>query len=1094
MKPLYAAIVQSQGKVADLVSDWHSRLQVDGPGSVANALSLAVDAARPLSSRPPLVTTDMIVQNLPSSSVKEISSSLAKEAAEKRTYARARKSYRLFWSALVQDSPDSVLFDTDLLETLIAWLAAMSSAPARSLRLTACDAAYAIVDGLIEVGNRLRSNLATYQRQLSTEQKNASSSQSGRPNSRSTRRRPVEPKAGSSPSAKALSTRGKDLAGKVSHLSACNKELGELTDNIFTAICLVKYRDVSADVRVASVQALGKWVMSYPDHFLDDTHNKYIGWLLFDKDASVRKAALGVLIPMLAEPKFAPSLEMFLRRFVTRIVEMSNDKDVEVSVLAVRLCSVLVTFDVLDEKGVDHLCSLYASDTMELRHVAGEFIAAVIKLSGDEAGASETMKGTSKRSKTTDAYGAPVLRAKEDLRELIFTVLSERSDKATTAVLVVDSVWDHLPSLRCWKAYSELFSEYTNSADKGAAPEEQLGGDDMVSLAGVLLGAGKHISRSSKELDDKTGRSSGRQRSKIAKSVRDSFSADHQEFTSFLGPLLPKLMIQFRTDERVLVLLSQLPRYFDLSVYTLQRMEPHFNALLGELGDMLRRQSGSPNVLKVASGTLKALAAADDPLANTAEVALGKEGSNASNCLRAVVRAGLTKSAGSTVAAALAPAAILSELTELPDSASQDALSILRAFCHCDDLVSQSSSIAVGACRLMAGCWMWATHRVFSNVKSGSSNDGVDSRAFLTDYAAQRERFVSHLLALIEPTQEDIQVCSAALKVICLILTLSSGLQASLVDGPWVQSMEFALPASSKRLIGQAMTRCVVHMIAGLRQDDANSFADCRDLLSCIGQTLFLNLLPNEFGHLPLLGFAAPPGDSHVQHTDEVVSVCDMAKLFHERICATMSHADLKAVEARALLDAIEIDKLLQCDEDHPSLRTMILAIRQKNTTSDLEAILGKLKQTKGPTYAVSESKMRVCLELWANLPDKQPVVQKRRAQRPQGQTKLRITKRPRKPIDMTNVRRSGRTRRVSKSYAEVEWDVDDDSDIESGSDIENASATSDEGADNPTEEDGAANLTEEDVADNPSEKDVADNTIEADAPHVQRSKRARRW
>lgn len=44
-----------------------------------------------------------------------------------------------------------------------------------------------------------------------------------------------------------------------------------------------RYRDVSPEIRAACIEELGRWVVHYPQLFLQDTYLKYIAWNLNDK-------------------------------------------------------------------------------------------------------------------------------------------------------------------------------------------------------------------------------------------------------------------------------------------------------------------------------------------------------------------------------------------------------------------------------------------------------------------------------------------------------------------------------------------------------------------------------------------------------------------------------------------------------------------------------------------------------------------------------------------------------------------------------------------------------------------------------------------
>lgn len=43
------------------------------------------------------------------------------------------------------------------------------------------------------------------------------------------------------------------------------------------------FRDFLSDIRSVCIHELGQWMQVYPQHFLEDSYLKYIGWSLYDK-------------------------------------------------------------------------------------------------------------------------------------------------------------------------------------------------------------------------------------------------------------------------------------------------------------------------------------------------------------------------------------------------------------------------------------------------------------------------------------------------------------------------------------------------------------------------------------------------------------------------------------------------------------------------------------------------------------------------------------------------------------------------------------------------------------------------------------------
>lgn len=44
-----------------------------------------------------------------------------------------------------------------------------------------------------------------------------------------------------------------------------------------------RYRDIDPSIRMACIESLGAWILSYPSLFLQDLYLKYLGWTLNDK-------------------------------------------------------------------------------------------------------------------------------------------------------------------------------------------------------------------------------------------------------------------------------------------------------------------------------------------------------------------------------------------------------------------------------------------------------------------------------------------------------------------------------------------------------------------------------------------------------------------------------------------------------------------------------------------------------------------------------------------------------------------------------------------------------------------------------------------
>jgi cohesin complex subunit SA-1/2 len=131
---------------------------------------------------------------------------------------------------------------------------------------------------------------------------------------------------------------------------------------IFNGVLVHRFRDVFAPIRAEVMRYLGEWVLEYPQHFLQNKYAggccegfdlvrvvefarvaivsppnrylKYIGWLLKDRDAAVRMSSLEATLALLRNEDCAPEMNALVTRFRDRLIEMTQDVDSNVAVLA----------------------------------------------------------------------------------------------------------------------------------------------------------------------------------------------------------------------------------------------------------------------------------------------------------------------------------------------------------------------------------------------------------------------------------------------------------------------------------------------------------------------------------------------------------------------------------------------------------------------------------------------------------------------------------------------------------------------------------------------------------------------------------------
>ncbi|KAJ7408379.1 hypothetical protein WISP_121233 [Willisornis vidua] len=114
-------------------------------------------------------------------------------------------------------------------------------------------------------------------------------------------------------------------------------EIQNMMNAIFKGTFLNRYRDVIPEIRATCIEEIGNWIKTYPDAFLNDSYLKYVGWMLYDKQAEVRLKCLLGLQGIYSRKELVSRMDLFTSRFKDRIVSMPLDKDHEVAVQAMKL-------------------------------------------------------------------------------------------------------------------------------------------------------------------------------------------------------------------------------------------------------------------------------------------------------------------------------------------------------------------------------------------------------------------------------------------------------------------------------------------------------------------------------------------------------------------------------------------------------------------------------------------------------------------------------------------------------------------------------------------------------------------------------------
>lgn len=259
-----------------------------------------------------------------------------------------------FIGALVQTFHHSSVLYTDeaLLENIQIWISSMSSAKCRPFRHTAAVMALAIMTALCEIAQEVTSTVTTSRKQLESEKKKKTVNK-GR----------VE----------AIQTAVTEGEQKI-------EQLNEFIQDGFDTVFVHRYRDVDGAIRAECMLALGRWMRSYREMFLEAQSLRYLGWTLSDTVAHARLVALTQLLPLYESRDNIGALNSFTERFRQRVVEIAvQDADLNVRVAAIELLNHLRDGGFLEPGDVDAIGRLVFDLEPRIRKAAGKFFVANVQ-------------------------------------------------------------------------------------------------------------------------------------------------------------------------------------------------------------------------------------------------------------------------------------------------------------------------------------------------------------------------------------------------------------------------------------------------------------------------------------------------------------------------------------------------------------------------------------------------------------------------------------------------------------------------------------------------------------------------------------------
>ncbi|OQS07362.1 cohesin subunit [Thraustotheca clavata] len=548
---LFNAVKEGSRSFSDLLHSWRLRFSKNpnsGSRELLNFILYSCGATSPgvgddedLESLDMEVLVNNIVRDLEDS--KELSYPIVSKT---KVYRHFKTWFTEFWEAFLIECWDSEAFHTtDIVENCIDWLVTLSSSEVRAVRHTSTVAAYAIGNSLIDRACHIRDEMAPVVRQHAAEEKK------------------IEGTGKKTPKFKKLDEM------KTTFDTQMAKTM-EAVGLIFKGIILHRYRDIMPEVRIASSEALGSWIVRMPDEYLDDKYLKYLGWLLNDKSAKVRSTVLDSL-QNIYDTEDVAKLEVFTSRFLRRYLEMCDDVDDDVVLSAIQLISKLDRLQMLNDEcdlSVVERLVFYEEDE-EISKAAAEFAC----LQYDAFGTSQN--SLTEKQLTTQAI------ALIEFAEEYMNSLGELSHPLET---LAKAFWDleDCQVIHNWRLLAKLLG--SDSQDPPLSSEQQT---ILIQLIAAVLKEIKAEEVATMPKSRKTSRKKQTEEVTMAQLLREPTSV-------YFCKELPHFMMRFQSDSNKVCLLLQWLSLLNWDSANLQQHQKQVELLLQRLKQVYLTYSEEP--------------------------------------------------------------------------------------------------------------------------------------------------------------------------------------------------------------------------------------------------------------------------------------------------------------------------------------------------------------------------------------------------------------------------------------------------------------------------------------------------------------------
>ncbi|CAD2214262.1 cohesin complex subunit SA-1/2 [Angomonas deanei] len=438
-------------------------------------------------------------------------------ANKEAKYKKFKKNFPLFFERLISLALSSdVLFDSFFMPTVKEWLVTMSESKARSFRHTSTVAILGVIHGFNKLQNELKDRLPLAKSKKET----------------------------------------KDLQTKL-------EEITEWRGDFFAQAIHRRLRDIAPEIRLTVFQFLKEWILEFPDEFMDNKYLRYFNIPLHDKKPELRAEGLNMILQALATVDDAYNrLHLFLKYFVERIVEMTNDTDVRCAELAIRVVTMMVRGDndtsegneLLSEDMIDRALLTIFDERPTIRGAAGILMKIFVHCRTDD--------GESKEEQISEAT--------QLLMSFALTLRSQYNEEMPERYLV-DALWSN-------ERPPPLLTEYKNFLDVTRSATASM--DCVVALhfiSSLLLKLQGKLTLGPLPKDDRRHGTK-----KPSASTQQTIHELIPALSKDVAPVVSAVLSKFSGSEEVLIAIASVLNAVDIDAFT-QQQQSLVTSLLAEV-------------------------------------------------------------------------------------------------------------------------------------------------------------------------------------------------------------------------------------------------------------------------------------------------------------------------------------------------------------------------------------------------------------------------------------------------------------------------------------------------------------------------------